>query len=88
MTKTVQDTRISNSKKRVDDYYLKTVKNLDNVSGKFEALKESENKLKDIISNLLTKKIEENSNNPYIKSIIESKKYNLTFILRLFSKLL
>ncbi len=84
MTKTVQDTRISNSKKRVDDYYLKTVKNLDNVSGKFEALKESENKLKDIISKLLTKKIEENSNNPYIKSIIESKKYNLTFILRLF----
>ena len=84
MTKTVKDTRISNSKKRVDDYYLKTVKNLDNVSGKFEALKESENKLKDIISNLLTKKIEENSNNPYIKSIIESKKYNLTFILRLF----
>jgi len=84
LTKTVQDTRISNSKKRVDDYYLKTVKNLDNVSGKFEALKESENKLKDIISNLLTKKIEENSNNPYIKSIIESKKYNLTFILRLF----
>ena len=84
MTKTVQDTRISNSKKRVDDYYLKTVKNLDNVSGKFEALKESENKLKDIISKLLTKKIEENSNNPYIKSIIESKKYNLTFILRIF----
>lgn len=84
MTKTVQDTRISNSKKRVDDYYHKTVKNLDNVSGKFEALKESENKLKDIISKLLTKKIEENSNNPYIKSIIESKKYNLTFILRLF----
>ena len=84
MTKTVQDTRISNSKKRVDDYYLKTVKNLDNVSGKFEALKESENKLKDMISKLLTKKIEENSNNPYIKSIIESKKYNLTFILRLF----
>jgi hypothetical protein len=84
LTKTVQDTRISNSKKRVDDYYLKTVKNLDNVSGKFEALKESENKLKDIISKLLTKKIEENSNNPYIKSIIESKKYNLTFILRLF----
>jgi len=84
LTKTVKDTRISNSKKRVDDYYLKTVKNLDNVSGKFEALKESENKLKDIISNLLTKKIEENSNNPYIKSIIESKKYNLTFILRLF----
>ena len=84
MTKTVQDTRISNSKKRVDDYYLKTVKNLDNVSGKFEALKESENKLKDLISKLLTKKIEENSNNPYIKSIIESKNYNLTFILRLF----
>lgn len=84
MTKTVQDTRISISKKRVDDYYLKTVKNLDNVSGKFEALKESENKLKDMISKLLTKKIEENSNNPYIKSIIESKKYNLTFILRLF----
>lgn len=84
MAKTVQDTRISSSKKRVDDYYLKTVKNLDNVSGKFEALKESENKLKDIISKLLTKKIEENSNNPYIKSIIESKKYNLTFILLLF----
>lgn len=82
MTKTVQDTRISISKKRVDDYYLKTVKNLDNVSGKFEALKESENKLKDMISKLLTKKIEENSNNSYIKSIIESKKYNLTFILR------
>ena len=74
MNKTVQDTRISISKKRVDDYSLKIVKKLDIVSGKFEALKESENKFKDMISNLLTRKIEENSNNTYIKSIVESKK--------------
>jgi hypothetical protein len=74
LTKTVQDTRISTSKKKVDEYYLKALKNLENVSGKFEALKDSENKLKDMISKLLTKKIEEGSNNPFIKLVIESKK--------------
>jgi hypothetical protein len=74
LTKTVQDTRISISKKKVDDSYLKTVRSLENVSGKFEALKEGENKLKDMISKLLTRKLEENSNNPSIKSVIGSKK--------------
>jgi hypothetical protein len=73
ISKKADDAKLTESKKKLEETQTKTLKRLENAQGKFEALMESEKKLKNSISQLLIKKVEENSTNPAIKNIFESK---------------